>query len=390
MIGDYLPADHELSAILEELAQGLQLTTTQDEQARTSYRAVTDWLAADGSEVARFDPDLFPQGSLRLGTTVRPITRSEFDLDVVCLLNLSGETGPQVVYDLIWDRMYENGTYRPIMERLRRCIRLNYARDSKFHLDIVPAVPDSAKGGTYLRIPDRPKPRLISWKTTNPKGYADWFERQIILLEKTARAQIEPLPYPVPATEKAALTKGVQLVKRWRDVRFQEQPDLAPSSIILTTLAAQEYTGEQLCSVAMTRIVEGLSAFAESGQRELRNPANPEEVISEKWLADSHAYDAFVQAAGELRDAWRDIGFAAQSPESGHGNITAKLRSLFGEPVTEAVKAASERINRARRDGKVFVERKSGGIITEGTSTAAASTLIKVRKQTFYGDEISS
>jgi hypothetical protein len=386
VIGDYLPSDRELSSILEYLAVGLQLSDTQDERARSAYRGVTEWLAADESQVARFDPQLFPQGSLRLGTTVRPIKRCEFDLDVVCVVHLPQAQDPELVYNLIWDRMSQKGTYRRLMERLPRCIRLNYASDSQFHLDIVPAIPDARKGGTYLRIPDRPNPRLASWKTTNPKGYAFWFERQTILLEKFARAQIEPLPYQVPADEKAALTKAVQLIKRWRDVKFQGEPGLAPSSIILTTLAAGEYTGEQLCSVALARVIEGLFGFAKSGRREIRNPTNPEEVISEKWLGNTEAYDAFVQAIGELREAWRALVYASQAPGGGLADVTTRLRALFGEPAVEAVKAAYERMNRARSDGRLYVERKSGAIITGGsTATAAAGGLAKARSNTFYG-----
>ncbi len=386
MIGDYLPSDWQLSEILELLTEGLQLTGTQDKRARTAYGAVTDWLSANGSPMACFNPHLFPQGSLRLGTTVRPIRQSEFDLDVICLLDLQHSSDPETVYNLIWGRMYENGTYRRIMERRPRCIRLNYAEESQFHLDIVPAIPDRTKGDGYLRIPDKPQPQLIAWKTSNPKGYAFWFERQTVLLEKFARAQIEPLPFQIPAAQKAALTKAVQLVKRWRDVRFQDQPDLAPSSIILTTLAGQEYTGEQLCSVALTRIVEGLFTFARSGQREIRNPANADEVISEKWLSSSDAYGASVEASSEFREAWRALVYASQAPVGGLRDVTARLRELFGEPAVGAVKAACERMNRARAGNDLYVERQAGSIITGASSTAAASTLIKARRNTFYGE----
>ena len=90
----------------------------------------------------------------------------------------------------------------------------------------------------------------------------------MVLLEKYARwVEVEPLPTPVPATEKAALTKAVQLLKRWRDVRFKEDMDLAPSSIILTTLGGEQYTGQQICSDALTNILEGMVAFARSNRR---------------------------------------------------------------------------------------------------------------------------
>ncbi len=78
------------------------------------------------------------------------------------------------------------------MERLPRCIRLNYAGD--FHLDIVPAVPDFEVGGTYIFVPDLDAnlaidaPQNDRWKPSNPKGYQIWFEDhcKYLVTEKNA------------------------------------------------------------------------------------------------------------------------------------------------------------------------------------------------------------
>lgn len=124
------------------------MNATQFERAEQSYDGVTNWLAADESPLSGFDPLLYPQGSLLLDTTVRPIRQAEFDLDLVCVLNMVKGRSPAHIYDVIWDRMYTHRTYRAIMERKDRCIRLNYAKDAQFHLDIVPAIIDTAKGVT--------------------------------------------------------------------------------------------------------------------------------------------------------------------------------------------------------------------------------------------------
>ena len=56
---------------------------------------------------------------------------------------------------------------------------------------------------------------------------------------KSARAEIRPLPDQTPI--KGYLRRTVQLVKRHRSIHFEKQPDLAPISIILTTLAMRAY-----------------------------------------------------------------------------------------------------------------------------------------------------
>ena len=387
MVGTRLTADSELSLVLEILTSGLQITKTQYDRASTAYDSITGWLGEDGSPLAGFDPLLFPQGSLRLGTTVKPLKKSEFDLDIVCLLKILRPMTPGEVYELVWQRMWAHGTYRAIMERMPRCIRLNYSAESQFHLDIVPAVPDVSKGRTYILIPDRPDPELTTWKTTNPKGYAFWFERQMVLLEKYARwVEVEPLPTPVPATEKAALTKAVQLLKRWRDVRFKEDMDLAPSSIILTTLGGEQYTGQQICSDALTNILEGMVAFARSNRRSLYNPANAGELISEKWVKDDRAYRAFCDRIVEFRDKWQELLAAARSPIHGMGDVAVRLRELFGEPAVAAVKAVSERIRDARSNGALYVEKQSGSIITATPAASIVPSVVKVRSNTFYGE----
>jgi hypothetical protein len=40
-------------------------------------------------------------------------------------------------------------------------------------MDILPAIPDPSRGGTALLVPDHD---AQSWKPSNPKGYAAWFD----------------------------------------------------------------------------------------------------------------------------------------------------------------------------------------------------------------------
>ena len=168
------PVQFDLQPILNRLCVNLQLNETQVAKAQQSYGSVTTWLADKKSIVFPYSPLLYPQGSLLLDTTVRPIYQIEFDLDVVCVLSMGRPCTPEEVYKLIWDRMQEHNFYRDIMERKDRCIRLNYAKDSQFHLDIVPAVIDTTKAGTRILIADRDG-RWMVWKTSNPKGFLRWF-----------------------------------------------------------------------------------------------------------------------------------------------------------------------------------------------------------------------
>lgn len=368
-------ANRDLDEILDLIGASVQLTATQFEKAETSYNAVGDWLHDDASPVAIFDPKIFPQGSLLLDTTVRPLSHTEFDLDLVCLLLLSG-VKPMGVYNLLLERMRSHGRYAPILFPERRCIRIKYAGD--FHLDIVPAIPDPEcpPGETCLLIPDSEKK---VWRPSNPKGYAGWFKGRTRIKAAAfyERKEIEPLRAPTPAYLKPPLNLTVQLLKRWRDVAFKGRMDLAPSSIILTTLAGHLYRGEDHPTDAMATILDGIYTWANTKPIRLQNPSNTKEWITERWNDKPAMYDAFVAEVFDLRVRWHKLVEHGRYPD-----FVKELKALFTDvPVTRAVAKFAESRGEARRNGRLYIEKGTGAL----TTSAAAG--VKMKNHTFYGQE---
>src|SRR5262249_41945748 len=151
-----------------------------------------------------------------------------------------------------------------------------------------------------------------------------------------ARAAIEPLRRPLSAESKAVLTKCVQIMKRWRDVKWKDDQELATPSIVLTYLAAACYVGEDSVVAAMTGILGALEDFVRTGEREILSPANqahPPEVISEKWLSRPACYEAFARAIPELRDQWNDLVVRTRGI-----HLYEALTGLFGDQATRAIK----------------------------------------------------
>ena len=82
---------------------------------------------------------------------------------------------------------------------------------------------------------------------------------------------------------------SIQLLKRARDVKFGDSA-LAPISVVLTTLAATHYAGEDSVSEAMARILAGITTVIDyadrSGKRiDVCNPSNSGEDFAERWDA---------------------------------------------------------------------------------------------------------
>ena len=80
------PNAENLCAVLVRSVEQLDLPPYLHAVAEQQYSQVGQFLAdqsADGW-------DVYPQGSFRLGTVVRPLA-AEFDLDMVCRLNVAKE-----------------------------------------------------------------------------------------------------------------------------------------------------------------------------------------------------------------------------------------------------------------------------------------------------------
>ncbi len=131
------------------------------------------------------------------------------------------------------------------------------------------------------------------------------------------RAHVEPLPDKEAVHEKPALKRSVQLFKRWRDKEFQDRPNLAPPSIILTTLSGHLYQGETWCTDALRTILNRIGVIIDSGESIcLKNPANDKEDICEKWQNVPGSFDAFAEAVSRFRDRWERLLTRAASTKS--------------------------------------------------------------------------
>jgi hypothetical protein len=370
----YTPSStHWIDDLLVRICLWMQLTPTQRAEAEQHYGHVGRWLSAPESALAPWRPEIFAQGSLRIGTTVRPLRHEAVEVDLVCRLALRDGYDPIAVLNLVEKRLRDNEIFEPMVERKNRCIRLNYAK--QFHMDILPARPDQTLGGTCLLVPDR---AAKCWKETNPRGYAGWFDQRGVVQFEAARiaASVEPLPPPEGAEEKNPLQLSVQLYKRARDIRFARTPECAPISIVLTTLAGQHYRGELHPLQALSAIVDRIVASIPTvGRLYVLNPANPKEDLSERWDNDPDAYRAFVDFTRELS---RDLHQLTQA--DGIEAAKKRLEKLFGgDAADRAIRGQAAVVDRMRGGNTLRVVTGSGALTSVGGAT------VPVKKNTFYG-----
>jgi hypothetical protein len=339
--------DHSIGTLddlLDLICVELQLTPTQFREAEDRYGAIGRWLGDGESPLSDRVFRIYPQGSMALGTTVRPRDHEEFDLDLILLVRHDG--GPLELRNASVKRMRSNAMYADKLDLRRpRCIRVLYER--QFYLDIVPARPDGVRGGNFIEVPDKDSGQ---WITGNPLQYVHWFESRcrVAILEKAAQ---DPLPQNGPAEHKPVLKRAVQLLKRRRDVVFDGTPE-APSSIVLTTLAGHFYRSEENVVGALDHILAATEVAinrARPGRLMLHNPANADECLTDRWTDESYRNfaDFICQFRAELERLQEQVG-------QGLPAIEAQLKRLFDEKgviTSRALNAFAKNLQERRRAG---------------------------------------
>ncbi|MBE7552837.1 MAG: hypothetical protein HS126_17335 [Anaerolineales bacterium] len=123
----------QFSKFLEYVAEALDISETHYKDAENRYQALCHWLGREASTVAAFDPDMYPQGSFRLGTVIKPISdEEEYDIDFVCELNFTKDKITQkklkelIGYEIKRYAKANNMDHSP--EDHRRCWRINLCR----------------------------------------------------------------------------------------------------------------------------------------------------------------------------------------------------------------------------------------------------------------------
>ncbi|MBU0769680.1 MAG: nucleotidyltransferase [Proteobacteria bacterium] len=308
--------------LLENMTVQLELPESAYERAKDRYDDIGKWLGRDESLCRGNDPHIFPQGSFRLGTAIRPLNEAEtYDLDLACNLQ-AGITKTSHTQESLKKLVgHEIETYRvakgikAAKEEKHRCWRLEYQDDLSFHMDIVPCIPEDksrqksisesmrkfgedesiaeSASSLSVSITDDRHPgykRICNdWNISNPEGYAKWFEARMnqSLRMFVEKAQIDDMPL---FKRKMPLQRSIQLLKRHRDKMFKEDKDVKPISIIITTLAARAYKGEPDIESALSNILMHMVNFVNSGSSSVPNPVNPEENFADRWTMPQYRH----------------------------------------------------------------------------------------------------
>ena len=376
--------EQAISDFLSRMADEISISEAMQKKAISSYESVGNYL----DEGIPCKVSIMPQGSMNLGTTIRPLTDADdgYDIDLVCLLDKS-DLSLAEIKNMVGKRLKESALYADkIDEEGKRCWTLHY---DGFHMDILPCVPRYGYfiKPTYTEIKLTHKVGVMQYipKYSNPYQYQQWFEERMKSVLTSARetyanavrCSVDDVPtYAV----KTPLQKAIQLLKRHRDIFFKDDDTNAPISIIITTLAAHAYNGEIDLYEALRRITQGMVNFVElrNGNYWISNPTIADENFADKWNESTAKADAFYKWLEQVKT---DLVEAPLTYTGIHNYRSAFGKCLGDAPAGRVAASYGIQAKSAADAGKLGMAYGSGRL----TTNVDAGNVNKAERHSFYG-----
>ena len=401
------PAD----ILLADVAIRVQLSRTDYNTATQRYQTINAWIERDESPLKDRVELFYPQGSMAIGATIASkLKTDEFDIDVVAQLDLPRNVSPWEPLDVLYKaiRGEPGSRYYAKTKRRTRCVTVDYSDD--MHLDVTPTLrmrgtPERQSLIFHHRpeAPQDPSYELIA----NPYGFAEWFKAKTPLdygfadiFEKRAEeyermrilaeADSEPVPQQEPPFQKSKAVIVLQLLKRWRNVRYDTRSGRRPPSIMIARLVADAANHtDRLSEELLLQAQHMLSIFRQHHDQgrlvHIVNPVCPEDILTDRWPGSLEDQVRFIDDLEDLvQKVWRLV-IGCDLPK-----MQEIMVSLFGEyPTREAVQAFNERTGNEIGSGHSQFDPQKGGLIIPASvaGITVPSGALGTPKHTFYGTE---
>jgi hypothetical protein len=404
------PFDEPLDRILAEIAFSIQLPPSLHQKAVERYEAVRKHLESTSSLFRDDIEHFYPQGSMAIDATISTRgTDDEYDLDIVAQLGdpFRRLTPLEILKTL------ERGLvgYRGLkVVRQTRCVTLFYS--DNMHLDITPSLrnhgtPDRQSWITHAKGPlASPEDCFVPM---NGYGFADWYTRRTPTEQRVldafqqrwkdrdglafrADADVDDVPAQTQFVVKNTATLALQLLKRFRNIRYADRAGRMPPSVVLayfTGLAARPGMRLSDMLIRISNWIIGEIEIATTGRKLLHveNPAYPDDVFTDRWPENFDQQVRFARDLKELVVGLERIRDGKVSPDG----IPDWLRDHFGSRVvTKAVDRIADLTGQSVQSGTQGYTRSGRLILPASVAAAAVSPLrasaVPGTKHTFFGE----
>lgn len=403
------PFDNPLDRILAEIALSSQLPPSLHAKAGGRYGAARAHLEADPTFKDQIE-HFYPQGSMAIDATISSRgTDDEYDLDIVSQLGGRFRQMDPLAILLALERALKDYPVQKVV-RQTRCVTLYYA--DRMHLDITPSLRaygtlDRESYITHAKGPtNSADDRFVDM---NAFGFAEWYRGRTPLEYRMAKAfhdhwlnlepsslradaDVDEVPDQCEFVVKNTATLALQLVKRFRNIRYATYKGRIPPSVMLSYYAGMAAKPDSTLSEMVMRIANWIIGDIEQASRRgqklhVANPVCADDVFTDRWPESIGQQDEF---AGYLKELVAGLEGVKR------GDLMADrlmdwLRSRFGDRVvTKAADRMANEIGAGVQSADQRYTRKGGLLLpTAGIVAVAASpSIARAQPHSFYGVRI--
>lgn len=401
------PFDDPVDRILAEIAMSSQLPPSLHKKACQRFKAAREHLEAD----VRFEGNVehfYPQGSMAIDATISTRgTDNEYDLDFIS--QLGGRFRHMSPLDILKEveSAYQNYPVQKIV-RQTRCVTLYYA--DNMHLDITPALRAYGRLDREGWITHAKGPRTSSddhFVDMNAYGFIAWYRERTPIEQRLAKAmrdhwlaldaglqaaEVDEVPEQCDFVVKNTATLALQLLKRFRNVRYANYNGRIPPSVMLSYYAGIAAKPDMSLSDMLIRQANWIVGDIEqaSGYGQLLRVTNPiceADVFTDRWPTSLDQQNEFATV---LKDLVAGIE-AAKRGEVFPNQLMDWLRVGFGDRVvTMAADRMADEIGGGVRRAEHSYGRKGSILLPSAAAVAAvaAPSVVRAQSHTFFGEKI--
>ncbi len=401
------PFEDPLDRILAEIAFSVQLPPSLHAKACQRYKAVREYLegtTAFQDQIEHF----YAQGSMAIDATISTRgTDDEYDIDIVAQLGgRYRHMTPLAILQALAASLKDYPVQKVVQQT--RCVTLFYA--DNMHLDVTPALRDYGTTDRQSAITHARGPLPSSddcMVAMNAYGHAEWYracmpnEERVIEAFKDrwfganrtsirADAEVDEVPDQTEFVVKNMATVALQLLKRYRNVRYANHSGRIPPSVMLSYFAGVAALPNMKLSEMLVRIcrwIIGEIERATINRQKLHvvNPTYSADVFTDRW---PESLDQQNQFARYLHDLVAGIERAKRG-ELDPVRLRDWLREMFGDRVvTRAADRMADATGAAIVAGSQVYSRKGSILLPAAATIVTSAAPVAAKPHTFFGDPV--
>lgn len=371
-----------VNLLLIDIAAKIQLTKTEHDLAMDRAKTLYTWMQRDGSLLKGRISDYYPQGSMAIGATISSASTvkdsNEYDIDVIAEITPWQNLTPAELLTSL-EKSLKGERYSGKLERNKRCVTVFY---EGMHLDITPCL-RAGPNAKEVRIAHwDEKTGEQYWVDANPWGFAHHFKGQMPTTDTafaedySIRAQFEQDNEHREFYRKPKALVSLQLLKRWRNLKYENREGRMPPSVMLSRLVSdraaprpQATLFEEL-QIQAQWIYQAVKNAQSAGQiLHVTNPIYEKDVFTDRWPKELKAQQLFLNDLQELLGQFAELAAESSLPKK-----KVVLEKMFGEKVAAyAVQKLASELGQKSHAGGLLHETKGGN---PSLKTLAAPTIL--------------